>query len=382
MASLRTGVVVGTLITRLPSGLKGGSADAPSDIYSFGCVLFETLTGPVPFDRPTASPGSTRTSTIRSRQRGMRSRRLPEQLDAIVTKAMAKHPQGGFGSARELTTALGEALRAVDTAERITAVPEPPPEASEPRGAHRHHRGCRDPDRAAPDRDRAAPDRIEPPPTANEPAATATEPTMTTAPGARCRRPPASRAGLAPLAGYLWLAPIVALSLVGVLIATFSEIFRERNSGKADGAPASTTASGAARLKLQGGGMSEQTTIGLAGLPGSVSIGTRNIWVSEPDRGELVRTNLGSGARSIFPAGGKPTALAAGTRALWVAQPASRSLAQFNGDSGVQVHVAELPGSPVAVALDQNDSTAWVADSSGAISHVGLRAEEVAPPHR
>jgi hypothetical protein len=63
-----------------------------------------------------------------------------------------------------------------------------------------------------------------------------------------------------------------------------------------------------------------------------------------------------------------------------VAQSASTSLAQFNGDSGARVHSARLAGSPVAIALDQNDSTAWVADSSGGISHVGLGPEGIGTP--
>ena len=121
-------------------------------------------------------------------------------------------------------------------------------------------------------------------------------------------------------------------------------------------------------------------TITLSGAPGSVSLGSENVWISLPDRGELVRADMKSGARRTFPATGRPTALAAGARALWVAQAASKSLAQFNGDSGAQVHVAKLAGSPVAIALDQDDSTAWVADSSGAISHVDVGPEGIGTP--
>jgi DNA-binding beta-propeller fold protein YncE len=58
-----------------------------------------------------------------------------------------------------------------------------------------------------------------------------------------------------------------------------------------------------------------------------------------------------------------------------VAPAASRSLAQFDGDSGAQVHTARLLGSPLAIALDHDGSTAWVADSRGAISHI-----DVGPP--
>jgi hypothetical protein len=169
---------------------------------------------------------------------------------------------------------------------------------------------------------------------------------------------------------FLWLVPIIVLSLAGVLIATFSDI--QSNSANAGATATPPAGSGATPVKLHGGGMTAGRTIVLAGQPGFVSIGRRNVWISLPDRGELVRTNLKSGTRTSFPASGRPTALAAGSRALWVAQSASASLAQFDGDSGVRVHSARLAGSPVAVALDRNDSTAWVVDSSGAISHVDL----------
>jgi hypothetical protein len=101
------------------------------------------------------------------------------------------------------------------------------------------------------------------------------------------------------------------------------------------------------------------------------------VWTSLPDAGQLVRWNLQSGAHATFPASGGPTSLSAGFRALWVAQAASDGLAQFNGDAGTQVGTTKLPGSPVATVFDQNDSSAWVADKSGAISHVAVGGQLV-----
>ena len=187
------------------------------------------------------------------------------------------------------------------------------------------------------------------------------------------------RARVSPRARpFLWLAPIVLLSLAGVLIATFSD--NPSHPAKTSATSASTTSSADGQVKLFGGGLTVGRTITVASTPGSVSLGSENVWISLPDRGQLIRANMKSGTRRTFPASGRPTALAAGDRALWVAQAASRSLAQFNGDSGAQVHVARLSGSPVAIALDRNDSTAWVADSSGAISHVDVGPEGTGTP--
>jgi hypothetical protein len=55
-------------------------------------------------------------------------------------------------------------------------------------------------------------------------------------------------------------------------------------------------------------------------------------------------------------------------------------LDQFNGDSGARTHFARLAGAPVAIALEQQDSSVWVADSSGAISHVMLGGAVVGTP--
>ena len=211
-------------------------------------------------------------------------------------------------------------------------------------------------DRAGPDGERAGPDGDRP--HVSPPAQGRLEERSRSAPSSR-RSP------------FLWWAPILLISLAGVLIATFSD--NPSHPAKTRATSASNSAAG--EIKLQGGGLTIGRTIGLSGVPGSVSLGSRNVWISLPNRGELSRSNLKSGTRRIFPASGRPTALAAGTRALWVAQAASKSLAQFNGDSGAHVHTARLPGRPLAIALDQDDSTAWVADSSGAISHV-----DVGPP--
>ncbi len=364
----RTGVFVGTVDYTAPERFEGGKGDAASDIYSLGCVLFEALTGHVPYERPTgvskiyahvADPIPSARDEVQE---------VPEELDAIIAKAMAKRPEDRFGFAGELTAALGQAQKALDTGERIAAAPEPRPDAT---------------DLLAPTvitEDAAT--RIEPTApaarlavTANEPARTVTDPAVSSPPSeSRVEQRPRSSLRARP---FLWLAPIVLLSLAGVLIATFSD--NPSHSGTTSASsPSTTTADG--QIKLSGGGLTVGRTITVSSTPGSVSLGSENVWISLPDRGELVRANMKSGARRIFTASGRPTALAAGARALWVAQAASKSLAQFNGDSGAQVHVARLAGSPVALALDQDDSTAWVADSSGAISHVDVGPEGTGTP--
>jgi serine/threonine protein kinase len=407
----RTGMFVGTVDYMAPERIEGGKGEAPSDIYSLGCVLFEALTGHVPFDKPTdvSKIFAHINDPIPSARDEVDG--VPEQLDAIITKAMAKHPEDRFGSAGELAAALGQALQELETAERVAATPKPRPDetdlptvmtedaatAKEPAATRIEPAATRiDPGAAAKEPaatriDPAAPakepvatrvdpaaTRIEPIAPANEPAGTVTEPKVASPPPesrveGRSRSAPSSRRS-----PFLWLAPLVLLSLAGVLIATFSD--DRTPPGKTGATSTPTTGSAATQIKLQGGGLTAGRTISVSSLPSSVSVGRRNVWISLPDRGELVRFNVKSGTRRIFPARGRPTALAAGSRALWVAQAASRSLAEFDGDSGAQVTAAKLPGSPVAIALDQDDSSAWVADSSGAISHVAIGGAVIGTP--
>ncbi|HET7051085.1 MAG TPA: serine/threonine-protein kinase [Solirubrobacteraceae bacterium] len=348
----RTGMIVGTVDYMAPERFEGGKGDAASDIYSFGCMLFEVLTGHVPFDRaenvakifahvsdPIPSAGDTVDG-------------VPQQLDAIIAKAMAKRPEDRFESAEALVAALDQAVSKLDTAERAVASAEGEPEVAP----------------------------VQTPSTETEPitsgateyVASASEPTV------RDARSPQATTATRPLpppprpdepqrpkrAPYrspaLWVATIVLLALVGVLIAVLSK-GSSHNGGTA-----------AAAIAINGSGLSEGRTVALPGAPGSISIGSENVWISLPGLGQLVRFNPLNGRRQSFPAAGGPTALAAGSKALWVAEADSRALAQFNGDSGERVAVTGVPGTPTAVAVDQNDSSGWVADSSGAISHVAL----------
>jgi serine/threonine protein kinase len=437
----RTGMFVGTVDYTAPERIIGGRGDAAADIYSLGCVLFETLTGHVPFDRPTDvskiyAHVNDPIPSVREEVAG-----VPEQLDAIIAKAMAKRPQDRFGSAGELAAALGRALQELETAERVAAAPPPPPAVPDPElptvraddAATRVKPAApsKEPDTTpiAPGTTRiepATPPRqpdttpIAPGTTRIEPAARPKEPDTTPIaagttriePAARAKEPdttriapgttrvePAAAASGPPAAGpppdsgvaagsgstrrsrrspVIWVVPILVLSLAGVLIATLSDVHGQASKTSVTStqtgvsSTATTGGSVATPIKLQGGGMTVGRTISLPSLPGSVSISARNnVWVSLPSAGQLVRTNATSGASRSFPASGRPNAIEAGTRALWVAPTGLDSLAQFNGDSGAHTSVT-LPGSPTALALDPPDSSAWVADSSGAITHVAL----------
>jgi sugar lactone lactonase YvrE len=331
-----TGKFVGTIDYMAPERIEGKKGDASCDTYSLGCMLFEALTGHVPFNRPTDiskmfAHVNDPVPSARAEVDG-----VPELLDEIITKSMAKRPEDRFGSAGEMTAALGRALLELETGERTIV--------SAPQAAVRSPAATAEPTELP-----------EPTAAASEPTAAMSEPTaVMREPGPTVAQPPAPRSRRSPI---LWALPIVALLVVaGVLVAVLS---------------GGNNAAGA-QVQIHGSGLTEGRTITLPAAPAAISVGTQNLWASLPGRNEIVRSSLTTAAQETFPAAGNPSAIVAGVSAVWVAEPGTQTLAQFNGDLGKEVHSAKLHGTPGAIALDQQDSTAWVADSSGAISHVAL----------
>jgi Protein kinase domain len=117
----KTGQMVGTLDYMAPEQIRGQSATEQTDIYALGCVLYESFTGTVPFYRETdAAVLYAHLSEPLPSVREHRSD-LPEQLDAVLGKAMAKKPEERYESATELLRDIAAAVPVQDTAAPIVA---------------------------------------------------------------------------------------------------------------------------------------------------------------------------------------------------------------------------------------------------------------------
>ncbi|MDQ3940318.1 MAG: serine/threonine-protein kinase [Actinomycetota bacterium] len=107
----RTGQVFGSIQYMPPEQVEGMPADGRADVYSLGCVLFECLTGEIPFERP--NEVAVLWAHVHEEPGRVTDRRaeLPGGLDAVVATAMAKHPDDRFLTCGELLEALEKGVK-------------------------------------------------------------------------------------------------------------------------------------------------------------------------------------------------------------------------------------------------------------------------------
>ncbi|GAA0645804.1 serine/threonine-protein kinase [Streptomyces thermocarboxydovorans] len=106
-----TGVAMGTPHYMSPEQISGSTVDRRSDLYSFGCVLYEIATGVPPFDLDDAWAVLVGHRDTPPRPPRTHRAALPEQLDRIILDLLAKDPAARPDTARELSRRLA-ALRA------------------------------------------------------------------------------------------------------------------------------------------------------------------------------------------------------------------------------------------------------------------------------
>jgi DNA-binding beta-propeller fold protein YncE/tRNA A-37 threonylcarbamoyl transferase component Bud32 len=109
-AQTLTGRIVGTVDYAAPEQIEGKPIDGRADVYSLGCLLYECLTGEVPFPRDSELAVLWAQVNEPPPKASERKPRLPQAIDAVTAKALAKDPAERYSSGRELVEAAREAL--------------------------------------------------------------------------------------------------------------------------------------------------------------------------------------------------------------------------------------------------------------------------------
>ncbi len=111
------GLTIGTVDYMAPEQAQGLPLTPAADLYATGVMLYEMLTGTLPF------VGSSSRETMLQHINGQLippSTRLPERgltpaIDSVIAQSLAKIPARRFGSARAMKQAVGQALSAAAT---------------------------------------------------------------------------------------------------------------------------------------------------------------------------------------------------------------------------------------------------------------------------
>jgi serine/threonine-protein kinase len=102
-----TGLAIGTPAYMPPEQAAGtGKVDRRSDIYSLGCVLYETLAGQPPFTGPTAQAIMARHSLDSVPRLKIVREAIPDDLEAVIERALEKVPADRYQSAEEFAKDL------------------------------------------------------------------------------------------------------------------------------------------------------------------------------------------------------------------------------------------------------------------------------------
>ncbi|HYI66764.1 MAG TPA: protein kinase [Candidatus Limnocylindrales bacterium] len=198
---------IGSLQFMSPEQLHGEGLSPASDLFSLGVVLYEALTGRMPYEGRTPEEVSAAQAAGVVRPASAFNDDVPERLDAAILQALRREPESRFRSAEAMAMALGDPEEATnpDTDEtRVIAIPDAPRDRPPDAGGY------------------------VPPP------APAPQPAPRRAPARPPPRQPSRRPDVVRLLGTL-------IVLAGVALVVFLVILPLLESGGGDGSPQVST---------------------------------------------------------------------------------------------------------------------------------------------
>lgn len=194
----QVGSVVGTAAYLAPEQARGDEATPSSDVYALGTVLYQLLTGRLPYEGSTLAELAMRRESERPLSPTSYDDSIPETLSAAVLRSLESDPAERYASARDLAEALRRGMAGLDPFETLSEAPTRL--AGEPTA----------PTRALPSTKAGRPEAVAPP--RRRPA-----PPPPVAPPAERRRPGGFARAVRGFAAFLALV-LVAAAVAGIVI--------------------------------------------------------------------------------------------------------------------------------------------------------------------
>lgn len=122
-----TGLIMGTPEYMAPEQVAGRTTDERSDIYSLGIILYELITGCVPFTGESAISIGFKQINDEPTAPSHINPRVGAELEQVILKAMRKEPQERYSSVAELKMDLANVFRSISERNQPVQAAAPPP---------------------------------------------------------------------------------------------------------------------------------------------------------------------------------------------------------------------------------------------------------------
>ncbi|MGA9770028.1 MAG: protein kinase [Blastocatellia bacterium] len=122
MSHTLPGVVMGTVGYMSPEQVQGKTVDQRSDIFSFGCILYEAATGRKPFDGDSLIDSLHKIVYAQAPPIRDIKPAIPAELQRIIRKCLSKNPDERYQSIKDITIDLREMLKEYDSLPPVSAI--------------------------------------------------------------------------------------------------------------------------------------------------------------------------------------------------------------------------------------------------------------------